>query len=161
MANKILLKKSSTIGKTPVQGDLEYGELAINYTDGKLHYKTSDNDIDTFSSNTATATLANKTLDDVILAGTVTASGSTGSSGEVLTSSGGGVAWTAITSLGFVGGYNNSSATSFPAGDFQGTDAYVGIGGIAFDSFGISLVPSFTCMDPVGSLQYQDLGILT
>jgi len=161
MANKILLKKSSTAAKVPVVGDLEYGELAINYTDGKLHYKTNANEIDAFSSNTATATLSNKTLSYTTLAGSLTASGSTGSSGQVLTSSGAGVTWTDVTSLGFVGGYNNSSATSFPSGDFQGTDAYVGVGGIAFDSFGTSLVPSFTCMDPVGSLQSQDLGALT
>jgi len=161
MANKILIKKSSTAAKVPVVDDLDYGELAINYTDGKLHYKTNSNTIDTFSSNTATATLTNKTLSGVILSGTVTASGGTGSSGEVLTSSGGGVTWTAVTSLGFVGGYNNSSATSFPTGDLQGTDAYIGVGGIAFDSFSVSLVPAFTCMDPVGSLQSQDLGDLS
>ena len=62
MANKVLLKKSSTGAKVPLTSDLDYGELAINYADGKLYYKTSGNAIDTFASLTATATLTNKTL---------------------------------------------------------------------------------------------------
>ena len=45
MANKIILKKSSVTGRVPVVGDLDYGELALNYADGKLWYKKSDNTI--------------------------------------------------------------------------------------------------------------------
>jgi DNA polymerase-3 subunit delta len=60
-----------------------------------------------------------------------------------------------------VGGYNNSSLTSFPAGDYNGTDAFIGASGSAFDAFGISLLATFTCMDPVGSTQTTDLGVLT
>ena len=62
MANKVLLKKSSTAAKVPLVTDLDYGELALNYTDGKLYYKTASNTIDTYASITATATLTNKTL---------------------------------------------------------------------------------------------------
>jgi hypothetical protein len=62
MANKVLLKKSSTAAKVPLVGDLDYGELALNYTDGKLYYKTASNTIDLLASITATATLTNKTL---------------------------------------------------------------------------------------------------
>ena len=62
MANKVLLKKSSVGARVPVVGDLDYGELALNYADGKLYYKTSGNTIDTFPSLSATATLTNKTL---------------------------------------------------------------------------------------------------
>jgi len=62
MANKVLLKKSSTSAKTPLITDLDYGELALNYADGKLFYKTSGNVIDSYASITATATLTNKTL---------------------------------------------------------------------------------------------------
>jgi hypothetical protein len=62
MANKVLLKKSSTAAKVPLTSDLDYGELALNYTDGKLYYKTAGNTIDTFPSISATATLTNKTL---------------------------------------------------------------------------------------------------
>lgn len=62
MANKVLLKKSSTATKVPLVTDLDYGELALNYTDGKLYYKTASNTIDSIPSISATATLTNKTL---------------------------------------------------------------------------------------------------
>jgi hypothetical protein len=45
MANKVLLKKSSTVAKVPATGDLDYGELALNYADGKLYFKNSTNTI--------------------------------------------------------------------------------------------------------------------
>ena len=44
----IKIKKSSVAGKVPVSGDLDYGELAVNYNDGKLYYKNSSNVIKTF-----------------------------------------------------------------------------------------------------------------
>ena len=53
MANKVLLKKSSVAAKVPVVGDLDYGELALNYQDGKLYYKKADNSIDSFSAGVA------------------------------------------------------------------------------------------------------------
>ena len=50
MANRIQLKKSSVASKVPVVADLAYGELALNYADGKLYYKKSDGTtIDFFS----------------------------------------------------------------------------------------------------------------
>jgi len=48
MANKIVLKKSSVPSKIPQATDLDYGELALNYSDGKLYYKTVSNTIDYF-----------------------------------------------------------------------------------------------------------------
>ena len=50
MANtKLKLKKSSVAGRIPVAGDLEYGELAINYRDGKLYYKDNNNLVQAFT----------------------------------------------------------------------------------------------------------------
>jgi hypothetical protein len=49
MANRIILKKTSTPGKVPVttiedaDAGLAYGELAINYADGKLFYRNASN----------------------------------------------------------------------------------------------------------------------
>lgn len=43
--NKIILKKSAVGAKVPLTSDLQYGELAINYADGALYYKKSDNTI--------------------------------------------------------------------------------------------------------------------
>ncbi len=45
MANKIVHKRSSVAAKVPVAGDLDYGELAINYTDAALYIKKADNSI--------------------------------------------------------------------------------------------------------------------
>jgi len=39
MANTVKLKRSSVLNKVPQTSDLEYGELAINFNDGKLFYK--------------------------------------------------------------------------------------------------------------------------
>lgn len=45
MANKIILKKSSVQDKVPLPGDLDYGELALNYRDGWLYYKDINNNV--------------------------------------------------------------------------------------------------------------------
>jgi hypothetical protein len=53
MANKIILKKSSVPAKVPAQADLDYGELALNYADGKIYYKTAIGNIESlFDSGT-------------------------------------------------------------------------------------------------------------
>jgi DNA-binding beta-propeller fold protein YncE len=48
MPNKIILKKSSVTTKVPLVTDLDYGELALNYADGKLFFKTATNTIESF-----------------------------------------------------------------------------------------------------------------
>ena len=58
MSNQIILKKSSVGAKVPVAGDLTYGELALNYADGKLYFKNSSNAIQSFSSAAASVTLS-------------------------------------------------------------------------------------------------------
>lgn len=55
MASKIILKKSSVAAKAPVAGDLDFGELAINYTDSKLYFKKADGSIDAFTTAAASA----------------------------------------------------------------------------------------------------------
>jgi len=64
MANTVKLKKSSVLGKIPQSADLDYGELALNYADGKLYFKDSSNVIQLFGASSATDTLTNKTLTD-------------------------------------------------------------------------------------------------
>lgn len=43
--NTIIIKRSSVTGKKPTEAQLQYGELSINYADGELYYKSSDNTI--------------------------------------------------------------------------------------------------------------------
>lgn len=49
MPTKIILKKSSITGRIPDQSTLDYGELALNYTDGVLYYKNSANIVKSIS----------------------------------------------------------------------------------------------------------------
>ena len=49
--NKIYLKRSSVTGKVPTATQLAYGELAINYTDGKLFYKDNTNVVKSVTDN--------------------------------------------------------------------------------------------------------------
>ncbi len=89
MANKILVKKSSVAAKIPLTSDLDYGELALNYTDGKLYYKTASNTIKSFTEDssvvtlTGTQTLTNKSLTSPTLTGTPVAP--TATAGDVST----------------------------------------------------------------------------
>ena len=48
MATDIRLKKSSVAGRIPDSSNLDYGELAINYQDGKLYYKDASNNVKAF-----------------------------------------------------------------------------------------------------------------
>lgn len=62
---KVLLKKSSVGDNAPDTGDLEYGEVAINYADGRLYYKNSSNQIKNFiDSDLLDATYIRSVLDD-------------------------------------------------------------------------------------------------
>lgn len=62
MPTNIKLKKSSVVGKIPVSGDLEYGELAINYADGYLYYKDATNNIERFLDSDQTVNAARNSL---------------------------------------------------------------------------------------------------
>jgi hypothetical protein len=64
MTTSIKLKKSSVAGKSPLAGDLEYGELAINYQDGKLYYKDASNAIEAFLDSAQTTSLVRRVLLD-------------------------------------------------------------------------------------------------
>ena len=61
-STEIKLKKSSVAGKVPLVGDLQYGELAINYADGKLYYKNSSNQIKSFADSDFILSLINAEL---------------------------------------------------------------------------------------------------
>lgn len=68
MSNKIILKKSSVADKTPLTTDLDYGELALNYADGKLYYKNSNNTVQSFgdTTNVVNTVAADTEVDNVL-----------------------------------------------------------------------------------------------
>lgn len=62
MASIVKLKKSSVAGKIPLTTDLDYGELALNYADGKLYYKKSDGTtVDSFQAGAGGVTVSDDT----------------------------------------------------------------------------------------------------
>lgn len=54
MPANIKLKRSAVGGRQPQASDLEYGEIALNYADGKLFYKNSSNVVSSISGGGAT-----------------------------------------------------------------------------------------------------------
>lgn len=69
---KLVIKKTDVSDAEPAETFLDYGELAINYTDGKLYFKNNLNEIrvigqiDTVNTSDL-QTLANKTLSSPII----------------------------------------------------------------------------------------------
>lgn len=59
MANTIQIKRSGTTSQVPTS--LAYGELAINYADGKLYYKNSSNNIVEFTGSGSSGTVTSIT----------------------------------------------------------------------------------------------------
>jgi hypothetical protein len=100
MANTVKLKRSAVTGRNPTTSDLELGELAINTYDGNLFFKkdSGTTSIVSVATLTGSQTLTNKTIDNPVITGTLTASGSVGSNGYILTSTGSGIQWSPNTS---------------------------------------------------------------
>ena len=82
MSTKVLLKKSSVLGKVPLAGDLDYGEVALNYADGKLYFKDSNNDISNIGKNADTANSL-QTARSISISGAATGSASFDGSSDV------------------------------------------------------------------------------
>ena len=53
ITNRVLLKRSSVVGKIPKTDDLEHGELALNFADGRLYFKNSNDIVDFFENGKA------------------------------------------------------------------------------------------------------------
>jgi hypothetical protein len=103
MANNILLKKSSVQDKVPVADDLQYGELALNFADGNLFFKTSGNAVGTLASTKFVSVTGNVTGGNIVTAGQVSATGNI--SGNFFT--GNGSLLTGLNSNAIVNGTSN------------------------------------------------------
>lgn len=105
MPNTITLKRSSVVDSVPLSGNLEYGELALNYADGNLFYKNAGNSVVVIASNKSLTLSGNLTAGNLVTGGEINtvdliASGlvdlgqvgnvkiSGGSSGQVLSTDG-------------------------------------------------------------------------
>lgn len=119
MANTVFkLRRSSVAGKVPNTSTLSIGELALNLTDRKL-YSSDGTDVWETGSNLS-----------VLSVGSISANGSNGTSGQVLTTNGSNVYWSTLSAGGFVNGQsisvNNFVVTgSFTANSSNGTSGQV------------------------------------
>jgi hypothetical protein len=196
----IKLKKSGVSGNSPTS--LNYGELALNWADGKLWYQNGTGIKAIYNQKTFSTINSNNTL---ILAGSytdtlsiiagnnITISTDAINKSITINSSGSGSGSSTLAGLTDVqvpnannsdllvynaslskwvnrppsGGYTHSTLTFFPAYYYgygennQNLEDYVGQLGPTVDAFGVSLSTNFDCMDPVGSLQTEDLGALS
>lgn len=97
MANTVVLKRSAVQGRVPSTSDLALGEIAINTYDGNLFFKksvSSTESIVSVATLNGTQTLSNKTLSSPTITGTLSTPQGAGTNGQVLTSTGTGLAWT-------------------------------------------------------------------
>jgi hypothetical protein len=122
MTASIILKKSSVAARVPATGDLAYGELALNYADGALYYKRSDNTVQNLiPTNTGTGTVTSVSgvgsVSGLTLTGTVTSTGSLTLGGTLSLTSG-----QVTTALGFTP-YNSTNPNGYITG--SGTAANV------------------------------------
>jgi hypothetical protein len=120
MANTIKIKRSSVPGKVPAAGELDFGELAINYADGNLFFKDSTNSVATIASTEFVSVTGNVTAQNFI---------------------GNGALLTGVTSTATPGGntgevqFNNSGVTDGSANfTFDGTNVTV-VGNISGNLF--------------------------
>lgn len=153
---QIKLLKSDSSGKIPLVGDLAYGELAINYEDGRLFYKSADDVVKWFNDSDIT-----KNIIDSAALGTLSTSGGT-MTGQINMSN------LKIVNLSAPTDNNDAvnksyvddaivtgvSAISFPTGDYGTVDSASEI-----DAFGVSTGETFECMSPIGSIATVDLGV--
>ena len=75
MANTILLKKSGVANAVPLVGDLALGELAINYIDGNIFYKTAAGTVTVIASNKFLTVTGNVTGGNILTGGLISAAG--------------------------------------------------------------------------------------
>lgn len=68
MPNTIQIKRSATPGSAPAAGNLTFGELALNYSDGILYYKNTSNVVSILATaNTIPTRIQNGTSNVVVL----------------------------------------------------------------------------------------------
>jgi hypothetical protein len=91
MTNKITLKRSSQAAKVPEPGDLDYGELALNFTDGNLFFKSNANVITTLASTQFVSVTGNVTGGNLVTAGQVSATGNITTAANVVYANSAGV----------------------------------------------------------------------
>jgi hypothetical protein len=157
MSAAIKLKKSSVADKRPLVGDLAYGELAINYEDGRLFYKNSANEIKYFIDSDAIKAFVDSATSGTFLnltGGTMTGAINM-SSFKIVSLSAPTDNNDAVNKFYVDNAITLGVATvDFPSGDYGTVDSASQI-----DAFGVATGGIFDNMTPVGTLATIDLGV--
>lgn len=190
MANIVQLKRSSVSGRVPDAANVEVGEPVVNLADQIIFTKDGSGTVkvigagttsnisegtNLYFSNTRVATALSsgvvvgniipsdnnisslgspeKRFKELFISGSSIYLGNivltdTGTTVQV-EDAGGNVVFTGIDSAGFF----NSTTTSIPTGDYGDLSS-------STDAFGVSLINSYSFMDPSGRLIEEDLGTL-
>jgi hypothetical protein len=105
--NRFQHKRSSVSGVVPTTGDLSVGELGINLADKKLFsanssvvFELGSNLTNIYVGNTTSALTVNSTLVTIPTTIALSANGSNGTAGQVLTSNGAGIYWSTVSGGG-------------------------------------------------------------
>ena len=107
----IQLYYSSTATNQPSAGNLAYGELAINITDGKLYYKDNTNAVKLLASSASTTNVSSISFGSTGLTPSTATTGAVSVAGTLATANGG-TALTSFTSGGAVYATSTSSLTT-------------------------------------------------
>jgi hypothetical protein len=153
MPSNIILKKSSIAARVPVTSDLAYGELALNYADGALYYKRSDNTIQNLiSSGGGSGTVTS--VDISVPTGLSVANNPITTSGTIAISFSSGYSIPTITSQtnwNTAYGWGNHASAGYQAALVSGTNiktingtSVLGSGNIAISGTVVTRVVSLT-----------------
>ena len=136
MSNKVIFKRSSVAGRVPDASSLDYGEVALNFADGRLYYKDSTNVVRYFE----IPAVAGDGLGAVI------------DSKEYVATADGTSTYAVRYDVGFVDVHVNG--VKLPTADFDGTDGTsVTISGL-FIGDEISLI-GYKLFNPYNATQYN------
>ena len=143
MSNTIKLKRSSVATSTPTAGSLEYGELALNYTDGNLFFKTAVNVVTLLASTRTANYSGNVTAGNLSTSGSLSVTGNAtvgniGATNAVFTNIAGTLTTAAQTNITSVGTLGSLAVTGNVTGGNLLTSAEVVASGVIQSGTGLS-----------------------
>ena len=169
MATQIQLTRSGTPGAQPTATEMELGELALNYADGKLYFKNDSNNIEQLNStyNNSGQTIYVNDIDDHVGLNTTSPEflldlgGDIGSTVNTLRINRGEAGGAAIRIGGGSGGSTSSDTTLLRVDDGDGSSVsasngfsidYLGSNGVGTAQIGLAIIADNQTGTPVTAL---------
>lgn len=140
MANTILIKRSNVANSVPASGNLQAGELAINYTDGNLFFKDNNGNVQTIASQKFVSVSGNVTAGNIVTGGQIVSTVPTGT------------APLSITSTTLVGNLYVARSVLTDNSRVNVGDGYLGLWSAASGNLSARASNSFTITNSTGTL---------